>query len=218
LSWESRWLASDICLSCTFVSSSSLSFSATRLWSCPLCSAEFSSDTFRMLAGQRVDNYLRYPVPVPCQRKMWKDNMSFTWLRSPVLLFFPKSVRHLPPKEPWWIAYQEARRSSSPHPTIKMLMVITCEYTVHKYGQVRVPYLHIYLTLILTSDGFYQICISWVPYMTPTPPPPHWLMATKCGAETILCRSGSDFQKVSAPEPKPAPAPTTAWACWVDTI
>ncbi len=35
-----------------------------------------------------------------------------------------------------------------------------------------------------------------------------------CGAKTILCRSGSDFQKVSAPalapEPKPAPAPTTA--------
>ncbi len=43
-----------------------------------------------------------------------------------------------------------------------------------------------------------------------------------CGAETILCRSGSDYQKVSAPAlapaPEPKPAPTTAWACWVDTI
>ncbi len=28
-----------------------------------------------------------------------------------------------------------------------------------------------------------------------------------CGAETICFRSGSDFQKVSAPAPAPAPAP-----------
>ncbi len=35
-------------------------------------------------------------------------------------------------------------------------------------------------TLILTSDRFYLIRISWVPYMTLTPPPPqHWLMAAK---------------------------------------
>ncbi len=34
-----------------------------------------------------------------------------------------------------------------------------------------------FLTLILTSDRFYLIRISWVPYMTHTPPPPsHWLM------------------------------------------
>ncbi len=29
-----------------------------------------------------------------------------------------------------------------------------------------------------------------------------------CGAETICFRSGSDFQKVSAPAPAPEPAPT----------
>jgi hypothetical protein len=31
-----------------------------------------------------------------------------------------------------------------------------------------------------------------------------------CGAEIIFFRSGSDFQKVSAPAPEPAPAPTLA--------
>jgi hypothetical protein len=31
-----------------------------------------------------------------------------------------------------------------------------------------------------------------------------------CGAETISFRSGSDFQKVSAPDPAPEPAPATA--------